>query len=415
MPGIRETSSVEFLYDLYKPLLEPYNPELAEKLYIGARGNLFRALQDGPFQDIWAQLAPRDSLKKWYESLQRILTHSPHNLSYTPALHNHPTSKKETLAGTTCFWIDVDGVIFDEWMSSEYPKLCGIPSFPLPHYAVNSGWGVHLYWLMRDFISFDNGEEGKAELFSFEKSARFFAWLLDADVQCSSMEHLLRFPGSINHKSSPGIQTKIYSLGTHPRYEKEEILTVTYKLMEVFLSNDYKCSETRKTQLRAIALGTSFSGRLTAPSQFASPEKLESFFDGKSTEAFREKLRKNQLECPFIDMINREKQGYQTLSYPMWISLGAALRRLFNDQNIGRELFLEISIPSNHSPDPVGQIQRTYDRLDILPWNCVKLPECACCHRLNAGKCKSILVCLARMLHSIETTERKDSYQAISG
>lgn len=85
----------------------------------------------------------------------------------------------------------------------------------------------------------------------------------------------------------------------------------------------------------------------------------------------------------------------------MWISLGAALRRLFNDQNIGRELFLEISIPSNHSPDPVGQIQRTYDRLDILPWNCVKLPECACCHRLNAGKCKSILVCLARILHNI--------------
>ena len=124
-------------------------------------------------------------------------------------------SKRGTVADIsviTSFWIDID-IAGQGHVSPQYPQdmeeaLKFIQGLPLqPSAIVNSGGGIHAYWLLNQPWYFANdGERQQAQEISrsfqgfiIEKGCEL-GWKLD---NTSDLARLLRVPGTLNHKSSP--------------------------------------------------------------------------------------------------------------------------------------------------------------------------------------------------------------------
>jgi hypothetical protein len=80
--------------------------------------------------------------------------------------------------------------------SSETEARSRLAAFPLrPSIVVWSGGGLHVYWLLQTPYDLRNGSAGL-----FKSVLRRTGIALKADVVCSEPAHILRIPGTLNHK-----------------------------------------------------------------------------------------------------------------------------------------------------------------------------------------------------------------------
>jgi len=129
-------------------------------------------------------------------------------------------------------WMDID-VNGPGHASSDYPEtfdqalafVQGIPFGP-PSLVVKSGGGLHAYWLFKEPWEF-NSEQKRAEAAKLLGQFQGFIFRLGQDHgwkldNTSDLAHLLRLPGTLNHKYDPPTPVKvIYKDG--PRYNHLDI------------------------------------------------------------------------------------------------------------------------------------------------------------------------------------------------
>ncbi len=127
------------------------------------------------------------------------------------------------IVGIGCLWADID--IADEQHSKpnlppsieEAEKILG--SIPLePSIIVNSGGGLHVYWLFKEPWMFDTDKEQTAAALlckrisaTLRSTASKYGYDLDS---VGDLTRLLRLPGTINHKYPTQPTVQIYKMNT---------------------------------------------------------------------------------------------------------------------------------------------------------------------------------------------------------
>lgn len=128
-------------------------------------------------------------------------------------------------------WIDVD-VYGQNHVETNLPKSIDeamdfVNSMPLsPTIVVNSGGGLHVYWLFKEIWVFsDENERQNAQCLSsrfqdtFIHNANKLGWNLD---NTSDLARVLRVPGTFNRKKGQCLDVQILSIDEKNRYNQED-------------------------------------------------------------------------------------------------------------------------------------------------------------------------------------------------
>jgi putative DNA primase/helicase len=132
----------------------------------------------------------------------------------SPDVRGEPTTRgySETTIALPGLWVDVD-VRSPAHKATNLPPtkaaaLSLIREFPLtPTIVVDSGYGLHGWWLFRELWVFDNEADQRAAkiltrrfLATLQARARAHGWQIDPTAD---LARVLRLPGTFNHKLEP--------------------------------------------------------------------------------------------------------------------------------------------------------------------------------------------------------------------
>jgi len=122
-----------------------------------------------------------------------------------------PGSRKANdAAGACCFWMDIDcgedkaesgkGYLTKEEAKTALDEFCVAVGISQPGYIVDSGNGLHVYWMLDRHIESGVWKEHAVKLKELTHHLSFKA----DDSRTSDIASVLRIPGTKNHKSTPG-------------------------------------------------------------------------------------------------------------------------------------------------------------------------------------------------------------------
>ena len=133
-------------------------------------------------------------LLKHKEQMQKFCKqHSHENLYFGVATRDGAGGTKENIVNIPAVWSDAD--FKDIGRKSLYKKL---EAFPFsPSIIVSSGGGAHFYWLLKEPVE-------KDELGKVEEVNRRIAQQLAGDMNACDAARILRVPGTVNRKYTPG-------------------------------------------------------------------------------------------------------------------------------------------------------------------------------------------------------------------
>jgi len=125
-------------------------------------------------------------------------------------------TRKDASNGTlkNCLELPAFFVDIDFKHSSEQEAREALARFPLPPSAViHSGGGLHVYWYLKEpFSLVDDADKQKAKWY-----LRRLTQAVKGDQGSAEPAHILRVPGSHNHKYDPAplVEIEIHDLSTH--------------------------------------------------------------------------------------------------------------------------------------------------------------------------------------------------------
>lgn len=377
--------TADFINILYAPLLEKEKGSLSG-LYLGAKGSRERTMSAGRIDQLWRNIGETDT---WIKDINTYTEVIPHNLNYTVAPRSKPDAKKRFVAGSSCFWADIDDFLFYKWKTEKYPKMAG--TWIEPNIIVDSGWGVHLYWLFDSFEAFGDGTGCTVSSEKFARAMRMLSWYMGADFSTCSPEHLMRMPGTYNCKSSPYKYTEITVVS-----ETRQNFTDLSAELEAGVRTVAESPRTPEIIKAAV------NDLLKIP---AVNDKNRSFAgsfvsDAKDASEILGKLSKNQMGCRMLDCAFKDPQE---LSYTAWFGLCSALCRTINDRSVAYEVFRVISLPGNRSSNPEEEIKRKFEdisQVNYMPPGPGKVPECLSCPRFVSGRCRNMITVIRKTIES---------------
>ena len=98
------------------------------------------------------------------------------------------------LLHTRALWVDID----DPDISIEsIDQRAEENGYPLPHYVIRTGGGVHLYWILADKHMLDTQDARR----DFSKRLRLLAQAFEGDEKCCEPARIMRAPGTPNMKA----------------------------------------------------------------------------------------------------------------------------------------------------------------------------------------------------------------------
>ena len=140
--------------------------------------------------------------------------------------------KVEDVVAVPGFWVDID-IAHEAHKASHYPKsveeaLSIIQEFPLPPtIIINSGYGLHVYWLFKELWVLETDEEReRAKQYSsdFQKTMQAIFKRKGYEIDnTQDLARLLRVPGTLNHKMDTAVEVKILALDESKRYNNGDL------------------------------------------------------------------------------------------------------------------------------------------------------------------------------------------------
>jgi hypothetical protein len=128
------------------------------------------------------------------------------NLFFGVNPRQNASGVKDAVDHTRCVWVDLDRVSHDQAAGRWQPIL------PDPSIVVNSGSGIHLYWL----LDHDHAVKDTKARTNFETSLKRLYQDLGAD-SVQDVSRLLRLPGFLNRKRRP-VPCALLSCDSKRRY-----------------------------------------------------------------------------------------------------------------------------------------------------------------------------------------------------
>lgn len=198
--------------------------------------------------------------------------------------HRGKPATAETTTTTGALWADFD----DTNDAAEVEARIRSAGLPQPSLTVNSGHGIHTYWLL----------DKRAQAGDVVPVLKALAVALGSDGSVCDAARIMRVPGSINHKDSPAVPCSILSVSPL-RYNLNDLRkTLTNHLQPVrdlrlqgvrsLLESDFAC-------LRAMANGVRQGHRNTCLGRITAYLKLCDFDESR---AWAEVMQWNSLCSP---------------------------------------------------------------------------------------------------------------------
>ncbi len=191
------TQAKDFLATLYSPDL----PGLLEMRLIPADGQ-------------------SRTIRRWYRPHQVNLDHlatfnqQGYHIYYGVSLRRRKGGSKSDVSWITALWADLDDKNFQ---GGKEEALATARSFDLPPSIIlDSGHGIHAYWLLRKPVA-TNGEE---DIKGVEEVLRGLAAWLHGDRSVADVARVMRLPGFLNVKDPEHpVLCHILALDTDRRYD----------------------------------------------------------------------------------------------------------------------------------------------------------------------------------------------------
>ena len=377
--------TADFINILYAPLLERERGTLSG-LYLGAKGSRERTMLTGRIDQLWRNMAETDT---WIKDIKAYAEVLPHNLNYTVSPRTKPDAKRRFVAGSSCFWADIDNFLFYKWKTEKYPKMAG--TWIEPNIIVDSGWGVHLYWLFDSFEAFGDGTGCTVSSEKFARAMRMLSWYMGADFATCSPEHLMRLPGTYNCKSSPYKHTEITVVSETRRNFTD--LSAELEAGVRIIAESPKTPEIIKATVNDLL-------KISAAKGNSSPFTENFVSDVRDVSEILRKLSKNTMGCRVLDCAFKDPQE---LGYMAWFGLCSALCRTIRDKSVAYEVFRAVSLPGNRSSNPEEEIRRKFEdisQVNYMPPGPGKVPECSSCPRFISGRCRNMITVIRKTIGS---------------
>ena len=122
---------------------------------------------------------------------------------------------KANSTGAWAFWIDIDcgkekatsgqGYTNINYGRKALEAFCRKANIPHPNVLINSGTGIHAYWILDNFLEKARWEEYALKLKALTKELGFMA----DPSRTSDIASVLRVPNSLNHKYQPAKTVEI--------------------------------------------------------------------------------------------------------------------------------------------------------------------------------------------------------------
>jgi len=117
--------------------------------------------------------------------------------------------KATNVSGASAFWLDIDcgdlknsagkGYATAEGAREAVNRFCKDTGLPAPTYIVNSGSGLHVYWVLDSVVEREQWQQYAPKLKTLTQVKK----LLADDSRTSDIASVLRIPGTLNHKYFP--------------------------------------------------------------------------------------------------------------------------------------------------------------------------------------------------------------------
>lgn len=120
-----------------------------------------------------------------------------YDIYFGVATRSGNSGKKVNCFRTRCVWVDLDG-----------KKLSQCKFDPTPDIVVDSGGGVHAYWILEKPVLIQNEDRWK----EIEAVNRGLAYRFEADDTTVDVSRVLRVPNTLNHKYDPPREVRAYLL-----------------------------------------------------------------------------------------------------------------------------------------------------------------------------------------------------------
>lgn len=131
------------------------------------------------------------------EAVEKHKAENRYDIYFGVTTRMGPSGKKRDCLRTKTFWADLDGKRLDYEFHKPYPDV-----------IVDSGGGLHAYWILEAPVLLQVDERWK----QLESSNRGLAKKFGGDIQCADSARILRVPGTFNFKYQPKRLVKAYEL-----------------------------------------------------------------------------------------------------------------------------------------------------------------------------------------------------------
>ena len=146
------------------------------------------------------------------------------------------------VSGSYGFWLDIDcgedkatagkGYLTVEEAEEAIKRFCKDTGLPAPTYIVNSGNGLHVYWVLDRAI---NPEIWKAYAEKLKALTKTLAFLVDGS-RTADIASVLRVPGTLNYKNNPPRPVTI-------KYASAELIDQNSMLNAIDSAHDKLCRQ----------------------------------------------------------------------------------------------------------------------------------------------------------------------------
>jgi len=174
-----------------------------------------------PSENLYHQIAIRDSNSGRFNNRvigdvdeainqAKVISDQGNDAYFAIAEFKTPDNRKSNnAAGACCFWMDIDcgkdkaesgkGYVTKEDARTDLDEFCVKIGIPSPSHIVDSGNGLHVYWVMDKRIEQEQWKQHAAQL----KALTHHFGLKADDTRTADIASVLRIPGTANHKSTP--------------------------------------------------------------------------------------------------------------------------------------------------------------------------------------------------------------------
>jgi len=145
----------------------------------------------------------------WYFGVHPTTAIPPTNAHGTPSEPAYVRAQRPYIAAINCLYAEYDAKHYDGSKRKIMDHIAGIP-YPMPSVVIDSGGGIHCYWLLKTPFILENDDRREAARII----QRLWVHTVGADATVHDLTRVLRIPGTRNYKypDAPYVEYLRYDL-----------------------------------------------------------------------------------------------------------------------------------------------------------------------------------------------------------